>query len=423
MPRFKFLVKFLVTMTVTTAAIIACFLYFTSIGQEFVIKGKQYTTQNIDKNWGVRKNILLGMDEILALLLKSNYVKFNKLESQAGANLEHSSVSDWREQAKRVVKVLDSESLLKALRSAQAGDFIFISPGKYEISQRTIYLGAPGERDSPISVIASRLEAVELQLNSFEGIYLDKPFWRFKNVIFKGSCSKDSSCEHAFHLVGDADHALLENNKFINFNSAIKSNGNYKVQPYAFPDNVIVRNNDFFNETIRQTRSPASPIDVVGGNDWLVDGNFIADFSRQVKTKHSVVYGAFFKGAGENVTFQNNVINCEWQLPHQSALDIRVGFSLGNGGTADKYCQNARCNYEHKGGKILNNLILNCQNDVSIYLNKAQNTALSGNVLLNSLGVDARYPNSTGIIENNTVEGRIKNRQGATMQIRDNQIH
>ena len=401
---------------------VSTFLHFSSTGNELATKGKQYVAINVDKNDGLQKRLLQSIELYLSLFPSSNLAEFDRTHSTVGARIGHSDITDWLKPSYSIVNVINVEQLLTAVEQAQAGDVIFLSSGIYTLNQRAIPLSAAGTSQLPISVVAKQLGTVELRLNSLEGFLVTAPFWRFKNIMFKGICQQDAKCEHAFHLVGDADFFTLENNHLINFNAAIKSNGNYHSQPAQFPDNVIIRHNDIYNESIRQTSSPASPVDVVGGNNWVLADNFIADFTRQTRGKQSVVYGAFFKGGGHNVQIKNNVINCQWNLPHQSSLDIRVGLSLGNGGTAPQYCQSPVCEYEHTDGRIQDNLILNCRNDVSIYLNKAKNTRIIGNTLLHSLGIDARYPESNGRIENNTLHGRIKNRQGAVMDIQDNQV-
>ena len=170
-------------------------------------------------------------------------------------------------------------------------------------------------------------------MDSVEGFTVSKAHWIFKNLKINGACEHDYKCEHAFHLKGDADYLLLDNNIITNFNAAIKSNGSYSTVPAQFPDNVRITNNDFYNVRERNTRSPASPIDAVGGDNWSIRHNFVADFTRVVSESKSVVYGAFLKGGGMGGVISDNVINCAWKVPYQSSLDIRVGLSLGNGGT------------------------------------------------------------------------------------------
>lgn len=69
-----------------------------------------------------------------------------------------------------------------------------------------------------------------------------------------------------------------------------------------------------------------------------------------------------------------------------------------------------------------NNTILNCVNDVGIYLNKSYNTLIENNAIRSSLGVDVRFEQSSAEIRGNVIEGRVKARDGATITVDDNII-
>ena len=211
---------------------------------------------------------------------------------------------------------------------------------------------------------------------------------------------------------------------FINFNSHIKSNGvKDKNGKIVFPSNVTVIHNNFYNEWKRVTDSPTTPIDVVGGDNWKIIDNFIADFGRTGRQgKGGVSYGAFLKGAGTNGLMQGNLVACSWRVPYSSTKDIRVGLSLGGGGTNKNFCADSACDFEHDKGTIRENSIINCPNDVGIYLNKAKNTEVFNNRLVNTLGIDVRYPISNARIYNNMHDGRIRARDGAALDAFDNFI-
>ena len=392
----------------------------TEIWKEYENRALQYATLNKDKNWGIRKSILETTEKVLLTRVEDTHVDFDKNQAAAGAKLEKSDITQYIKTANKVIDVGDSKTLFDSIRRAKAGELILIKKGTYKIHTDTIKIGGAGTKDKPVVIAATKFGDVTININSWEGFLVDRPYWVFKNIIFNGTCTNHKRCEHTFHVHGDADYLLLDNNAFINFNAAIKSNGKYDKKKAWFPDNVTVSNNDIYNTELRTSNSPASPIDVVGGNNWLIENNFIADFSRKVRGNQSIVYGAFLKGGGENGIMRNNVVNCSWKLPYQSSLDIRLGLSLGDGGTGKQFCQVKDCSYEHKGGMIANNIILNCENDVSIYLNKAENTQISGNIMLNSLGVDARFKETNLVIRNNVIQGRTKSRDGAKVDDFDN---
>src|SRR3546814_4894238 len=82
---------------------------------------------------------------------------------------------------------------------------------------------------------------------------------------------------------------------------------------------------------------------------WTVRKNLIADFAKA--GGDGVSYGAFFKGAGEGNVFEQNVVRCEWR--HHGG--IRIGFSFGGGGTAQRFCRNNSCTNEHYDGVARSN--------------------------------------------------------------------
>lgn len=397
-------------------------LYSSTFTYEYTIKAQQYVTINLPKNWGIRKTLLEYIDTLLSLRPMPAKVSFDRTQALAGVSQDPLKRTLSLPSTENILHVADSTTLVKALKNATAGQLILLAPGNYILRQRRIRVGHGGDPGFPITLAAEKPGQAEIQLDSLEGLYINKPHWVIKNLTFRGICSRHSACEHALHLTGHGDHILIENNRFIDFNAHLKSNGRRINGRLQFPDNVVVRHNDFYNTRIRESRKPASPIDVVGGNNWQITDNFIADFTRKVRGKPSVVYGAYLKGGGENGVISNNVINCAWRIPHQSVLDIRIALSLGDGGTGRRFCQSESCVYEHKGGVIKKNLLLNCSNDVAIYLNKAMNTRITDNVMLNTLGIDARFMISNVIVDNNVIQGRIKARDGAKVDSGDNKI-
>jgi nitrous oxidase accessory protein NosD len=376
---------------------------------ELGLKANKYVALNVDQNWGVREKLLKTARYIFQFAPHPNTVEYPKIDTEVG--IQHAS--PHRQQAltltEHVVQVDNAAQLVAQFSSAKAGDTIVIEPGNYLLKDKRFKLKNAGTSSQKITLMAETFGTVTLQLDSLEGLYLAQPYWSIHNLILAGICKSDSNCEHAIHLTGDADNVEISNNRFINFNAHIKSNGVRK----NFPDNVMVSGNDFYNEWPRNTKNPVTPIDVVGGNDWLISNNFIADFAIKKHDKFTVSYGAFLKGSGQRGRISGNVVNCAWHIPHQSFKDIRIGLSLGGGGTGGAFCQQTGCDYEHNKGVIENNRILNCQNDVSIYLNKASGSEVKGNIILNSLGIDARFSSTSAIIENNQYQGRIKARDGA----------
>lgn len=408
--------KWLVYSVLLVVVLVFSATAYVVFNDELNTRLSQYIQLNKGKNWGLRKQAMHIAESLLSLSPSHGpaTVSMDKSAIEAGAKPERSAIDSLIASATRLHRVDNSRALLNRLKRAQPGDVILLAPGQYPLRERfRVKLARNPSNAAPVVIAAEQLDSVELQLWSIEGFYVDSPNWQFHNLVFRGMCDIHGRCQHAIHLYGDADNVLVRNNRFIDFNAAIKANGDYSAKPAKFADGARLLHNDFYNTSVRKTDSPASPIDVVGGNDWQVKGNFIADFSRKLKGKASVVYGAFLKGGGNNGLFEDNVINCAWRIPHQSALDVRLGLSLGDGGTGKQFCQVQDCAYEHANGVIRNNIILNCHNDVAIYLNKAKNTRIENNILLSSLGIDARFPASTVVLSGNNIEGRVKARDGA----------
>ena len=383
---------------------------------EFRLKAQKYAHVNVPQNNGVHQ-LSLKLIAKLTSYYSFPILPLNKdsLEGVGASINETLNVSD------NVIHVTSTKALYDAFESVKSGQIILISPGRYSINRRHVVLSESGTNERPIVLAASRLGSVTLIMDSREGFALFGKHWVIQNLIFRGVENKDSKIEHAIHIAGDADSIRVYNNKFINFNAHIKVNGMPDESGrFHFPDRLNIVNNDFYNEWKRKTTSPASPLDIVGGDDIVIKNNFIADFGKYGRKGYGVTYGAFMKGAGKRGLFENNVIACEWKVPHTSPMDVRIGLSFGNGGTHPKFCADGKCDYEHVGGEIRKNTILNCINDVGIYINKSINTLIEHNAIRSSLGIDIRYPQSSATIRSNIIDGRVKSRDGGVVLLEDN---
>lgn len=69
-----------------------------------------------------------------------------------------------------------------------------------------------------------------------------------------------------------------------------------------------------------------------------------------------------------------------------------------------------------------NNVILNCSQDVGIYLNRSADTHIYNNLLYNNLGIDVRFETSTASITNNLIAGRVRARDGGSYEEHNNLI-
>lgn len=310
------------------------------------------------------------------------------------------------------VAVSSVAELRRAVRDAKPGDHILLLPGSYRLSG--LEARRSGTLDQPIFLRAARLGDATIQSPSTAGIDLSGAYWVIENLVLEGVCSIDDYCEHAVHVFGAARSAVIRNNVMRNFNAPIKVNLSRNRD--RMPDYGLIEGNRFSNDWPRRTNHPVTLVDIVGADGWRVTSNFIADFAKDGADHTS--YAAFIKGANRGGVLERNLVVCEWK--HKGG--VRLGLSLGGGGTSDYACRDGKCAVENDGGVIRNNVILNCPNDVGIYLNKAANAVVHNNLLAGTTGIDARFPETDVYIFNNIVDGRVRERNGGTAQLESNLI-
>lgn len=292
--------------------------------------------------------------------------------------------------------------LVAALDAAQAGDVVELLPGRYELA-KNVWLKRAGTAQAPIVLRAATLGTVRIDLRSAEGFVVAAPYWIFENLHVVGACVPASRCEHAFHVVGKGRAVVVRNNVLQDFNNAIKANG----QDGLFPDHGLVQRNHVFNTRVRDTDSPVVGIDVLGASGWRVVDNLIADIAKT--SKDSPSYAAFMKGGGSDGRFERNLVAC--RLAVEGERDIRVGLSLGGGGTAGAYLRQGERATEFERGVIANNIVAFC-NDFGIDLNHANGARVAFNTLIETAGIDMRNPPSNASIYGNLLDGRIRAREG-----------
>src|SRR3546814_11478006 len=77
-----------------------------------------------------------------------------------------------------------------------------------------------------------------------------------------------------------------------------------------------------------------------------------------------------------------------------------------------RFWRNNSCTNEHYDGVARSNVIIDCPNDVGIYLNKSKGTLIHNNALINTRGIDVRFAGTSALIVNNVIDGRILARSG-----------
>lgn len=307
--------------------------------------------------------------------------------------------------------VASADALRAALARAEPGSVITLLPGSYRFSGGALGASRPGRVDAPITVRAARPGSVRLEFDMVEGFRVSAPYWRFENLAIHGVCQADDDCEHAFHVVGAARHFAALNNTISDFNAHFKING----ESGEFPDDGLIASNTLDNSHPRVTTKPVTPIDLVTASRWVIRANLISDFIKGEGDRTS--YGAFAKGAGSANLFERNVVWCERRL--QGYPGQRIGLSLGGGGTGKALCRDGKCITEQDGGILRANLIAGCS-DVGIYLNSAAASKIEDNTLIDTAGVDVRFPTSSAELDGNLVDGSIRSRNGGVLHLGNN---
>lgn len=308
------------------------------------------------------------------------------------------------------VPVQDVPGLLAAIAAAKPGDTIVLAAGTYDIKQNKVACEAAGAPDARIVVRGAEPGAAKIRFDAIEGFHVRGPHWEFADLDIEGVCASDSDCEHAFHITGAAEGTHIHGTRMHGFNAMIKGNGE-PIGPngsYVHPDDVVIEYNEFFNEAPRDTSNPVTPIDVVGGQRWVVRGNFIHDHAKG--GGDNISYAAFLKGHSKDGLIERNLVVCE--LLHSG--QIRLGLSLGGGGSGpDMICEDGACKPEHERGIVRNNLIVRCPADVGIYVNAGADSVIVNNTLFDTAGIDMRFAETTGVVHNNLLNGKIRDRDGA----------
>ncbi|MGF1685689.1 right-handed parallel beta-helix repeat-containing protein [Photobacterium japonica] len=312
-----------------------------------------------------------------------------------------------------MITVSTSQGLLSALRDVLPGQTIVIENGRYELKGKRFNISSKtASASAPIRVMAATRGQVTLALNSREGIVINQPHWQIEGIQFIGACEQHSQCDHALHIVGDADYTQVAHNTFYDFNAAIKIN----QQDANYPDNGLINNNVFGATSPRNTHLSVTPINLDHGSDWVIKKNIIHDFIKLGGNR--VSYGAYMKGGIQGGVFEQNLVICN--TGKESYPGSQVGLSFGGGGMQKDHRRD-KADYEVTEAVMRNNLILHC-NDVGIYSQRASSVTINNNTLYNTAGIDVRFPISSATVYNNILNGRIKPRDAAHIDTINNLV-
>ncbi|MBL8348302.1 MAG: hypothetical protein JNN03_22935 [Rubrivivax sp.] len=299
----------------------------------------------------------------------------------------------------------NAAEIMAAVAAAQPGDVLEIAPGRHALPN-TLQTRAGGRPDAPITLRAARAGTVTLEVRQVEGVVVSHPYWIFENLAWKGLCRADDECEHAFHVVGGARATVVRNNHFADFSAHLKINGHSG----QFPDDGLLQYSTLANTRPRKGHLPVALVDLVGASGWQLLDNRVEGFVKD--GGDGVSYGMFMKGAGQGGRIERNVVVCTPSVVRQPGL--RLGISIGDGGTGAPYCRDKRCDFEHDRALVANNVVAHC-NDAGIDIAKGRAALVVHNTLVNTQGILLRNPPSDARVLNNVLDSRLRQRAGTTV--------
>jgi hypothetical protein len=292
-------------------------------------------------------------------------------------------------QGGKVVNVSTKAQILAAISAAAPGDVITIAPGTYAFSQ-LISVKKDGLKNKRIFFRAAKRGTVTINLTHIENFKIDGKFWIFENIKFFGACQSASGCEHAFHIVGDADDLIFRNNEVVNFASHVKLNGTVVGAGPAksFPDRIWFINNFWHNTKYVPNNAPHNILNLDGGKDHVVRGNIFADFaaSPSLPKSASAIYP---KASTTKMLIEMNLIVCE---KARTAGETTRGIQLGDGAPATICDGDANgdgkgdCveNGQNQQAIVRNNIVIGCNNGGSsagIMVNSDRESKLQHNTV------------------------------------------
>lgn len=301
--------------------------------------------------------------------------------------------------------LMSAADIVAALAAAQPGDVLEIAPGRHALPS-TLRTARGGRPDAPITLRAGKPGTVTLEVRAVEGMVVSHPHWIFENLGWKGLCRADDECEHAFHIVGDARATVVRNNHIEDFSAHLKING----EAGRWPDDGLLQFSTLANTRARTGRAPVALVDLVGASGWQLLDNRVEGFVKD--GGDGVSYGMFMKGGGRSGRIERNVVIC---TPGAVARPgQRVGISIGNGGTGAPFCRDKRCDTEHDGALVANNVVAHC-NDAGIDIAKGRAAQVLHNTLVNTQGILLRNPPSDARVAHNLLDSRLRQRAGTTL--------
>ena len=266
-----------------------------------------------------------------------------------------------------VVSVCSEDEIRDAIANASPGDVITVCPGTFEFNE-LIRVQNDGQGSMRIFLRADTLGSVTFKLSHIENFKISAKYWVFENIVFQGDCSSGSGCEHAFHIVGDADDVVFRSNEVLNFSSHVKLNGEVVGTGPAreFPDRALFINNFWHNTEYIQNDAPHNILNLDGGKDHVVRGNLFADYNTPASLPKSAS-AIYPKASALGMLIEQNLVVCE---KLRTEGETARGIQLGDGAPAsicdgdENQDGSGDCveNGQSQEAIVRNNIIMNCNN-------------------------------------------------------------
>jgi hypothetical protein len=266
-----------------------------------------------------------------------------------------------------IVDVCSEAEILAAIADASSGDVITVCPGTFDFNQ-LISVDVDGLDADRIFLRAEARGTVTFNLSHIENFKIRGKFWIFENITFVGNCMDASGCEHAFHIVADADDVIFRNNEVVNFASHVKLNGEI-VDPgpaNSFPDRTWFIGNFWHNTRYVTNDAPHNILNLDGGKDHVVRGNIFADYSTPAALPKSAS-AVYPKASALRILIEQNLIVCE---KSRTDGETNRGIQLGDGAPAsicdgdDNQDGSGDCveNGQSQEALVRNNIVMGCNN-------------------------------------------------------------
>lgn len=291
-----------------------------------------------------------------------------------------------------IVDVCNEGDILSAISNADPGDVITVCPGTFAFNQK-INVNRDGQASARIFLRAEAPGTVTLNLSHIENFNISAKFWVFENITFFGDCSDSSGCEHAFHIVGDADDLIFRTNEVVNFASHVKLNAEVVGSGPAksFPDRTMFIRNTWRNTKYIPNNAPHNILNIDGGVDHVVRGNVFADYNTPASLPKSAS-AVYPKASTLRMLVEQNLIICEKvRTEGETTRGIQLGdnapASICDGDTDQDGLGDCEDNGQSQEITVRNNIIMNCNNGGSaagIMVSSDRDSKILHNTVINT---------------------------------------